>query len=91
MRLGTERGSASICVFLITFFLFSFSFFFFNTRTFFIKTLRLRLNKIEEHTKNIIQAESQLKTFLFRPNVFEINSINTDKIIHVKIQSILSN
>ena len=64
---------------------------FFNTRTFFIKTLRLRLNKIEEHTNKIIQAESQLTPFLFRANVFEINSINTDKIIHVKIQSILSN
>ena len=41
--------------------------------------------------KNITHAESQLRTFLFQPNVFKMNSINTDKIIHEKIQSILSN
>ena len=43
-----------------------------------------------KHAKNITQAESQLRTFLFQPNIFEMNSINTDKIIQVKIQSILS-
>ena len=45
-----------------------------------MRASRLRLTKISEHTKNIIQAESQLRTFLFRPNVFKMNSINTDKI-----------
>ena len=32
-----------------------------------------------------------LRTFLLRPNVLKMNSINTDKIIHVKLRSILSN
>ena len=57
----------------------------------FLRTLRLRLTKIEKHTKNITQAESQLRTFLLRPNVFKMNNRNTDKIIQVKIQSVLSN
>ena len=30
-------------------------------------------------SKNITQAESQLRTFLLRPNVFKMSSINSDK------------
>ena len=40
------------------------------------------------YTKNITQAGtpgSELRTLLFRPNVFKMNSINTDKIIHAQI------
>ena len=38
------------------------------------------------------EAESQLRTSLsVRPNVFKTNSINTDKAVHAKIQSMLSN
>ena len=42
------------------------------------------------HTKKISQAESQLRTFQLRSNAFKMNSINTDKIIQVKILSIMS-
>ena len=37
----------------------------FVIRTFFITTLALSLTKIYEHTMNITQAKSRLRTFLF--------------------------
>ena len=57
-------------------------------RTSFIRTLRL---KFKNRQRTLHGLQSQLRTFLLRPNVFKMNSINTDKIIQVKIQSILSN
>ena len=50
----------------------------------FIRTLRLRLTKIEERYPDWESVEN----ILFWPNIFILNSINTDKIIHVKLQSI---
>ena len=50
-----------------------------------MRTLKLRLTaEIQEHTKNLTQAKSQIRTFY---NL----QLNSDKIIHVKPQFMRSN